>query len=97
MHQGCGLDRMLGTLAAQTSLRDLPQLGIYRLDDLVIRILVAGGPGVKKLGYFRRRRWVQLTPSNPVVVIIYHSPVSAETIILGVRRPMNPTILSHSD
>src|SRR5215467_44380 len=81
MHQGCGLDRMLGPFAAQTSLRDFPQLGVHCLDDLVIRILVAGAPGMKKFGYFRRRRWVQLTPSNPVVEIIYHRASGVATLV----------------
>jgi hypothetical protein len=63
---------MLRTFAAQTSLRDFPQLGIHPLDYSAVCVLVAGAPGVKKFGYFRRRRWVQLTPSNPAVAIKYH-------------------------
>jgi hypothetical protein len=52
MDQRRRLNGAPGMLASQTSLRDLPQLGVHRLNDPAVRVPVAGSPNMKKLGYF---------------------------------------------
>jgi hypothetical protein len=52
MDQRRRLNGMAGMLAAQTSLRDLPQLAVHRLNDPAVCVPVARSPSMKKPGYF---------------------------------------------